>query len=242
MKNHLFFFLVLFASARGLAMNGSSFKGEGFYDEYDDQDITESETEWLSHPERDLEMSQGERRKVAERAVLIGAGEAASWTTVSARWLQWLNRDVAWSAYAGVGRFTAGNVDSRYTFVTTSESVGGRFQWWPSHVFPLGLSAEAGLHQWGVRAKCGSGMPDGVCNNGKLSAYGGSIGSGLLLSWLAEENIVIEWTVMGFKFSKLLKAKWSGGEGDPVVEGESRGVIAGSKIVSFANISVGWRL
>ncbi len=224
------------------SMNGSAFTGEELYDEYNDQDIAESETEWLSHPERDLELSQGERRKLAKRAVLLGGGESALWTTLSARWLQWIDPAIAWSVSAGVGRFTAGNIDSRYTFITTSQSLGGRFQWWPSQTFPLGLSSEFGLHQWAVNSKCGSGMNADTCSNGKLTALGGSFGAGLLLSWLAEESIVIEWTVMGFKFSKMTKSNWSGGGNDTEVEGEARSTIQGSKLVSFANFSIGWRL
>lgn len=220
---------------------GSPFAGEELYDEYDDQDIAESENEWLKHPNHDLELPQSDRREAARHAVLAGLGESALWTTVSVRWLEWVNQHYAWSVDAGIGNFPSSNIDSRYTFVTMSKGLGARMQWWPSSTFPLGVSTEGGLFQWTVKAKCAPGITADRCVEGKLNAYGGAVASGLLLSWLAEDNIIVEWTIMGFKYTKMVKSSWSNGENSTDGESEARSSVVGAKIISFANVALGWR-
>ena len=220
---------------------GSPFAGEELYDEYDDQDIAESESDWMKHPNRDLEVPQSDRRDAAHHAILVGLGESALWTTVSARWLEMVDQHFAWSVDGGVGSFASSNIDSRYTFVTMSKGLGSRIQWWPSPSFPLGVSAEGGLFQWTVKAKCGPGIAADKCADGKLDATGAALASGVLLSWLAEDSIIVEWTIFGFKYSKMTKASWSGGDNVSDGEGEARSSLLGSKVVSFANIAVGWR-
>jgi hypothetical protein len=239
---------VILGSTRVLASDpsasgsiGSPFAGEELYDEYDDQDIAESESEWLKHPNRELEIPQSDRRDNARHAVLAGLGESGLWTTVSARWLEWIDQQLAWSIYGGIGNFPSTNIDSRYTFVAMSKGIGSRIQWWPSPTFPLGVSAEGGLFQWTVKAKCGPGILSDQCSDGRLNAMGAAVSSGLLLSWLAEESIVIEWTIMGFKYTKMTKSSWSGGDSLSDGEGEARSSIVGPRIISFANLSLGWR-
>lgn len=245
----IFCLLCLVSSTKALADEssassaiGNPFAGEELYDEYDDQDIAESESEWMSHPAKELETPQSDRRENAKQAVLIGAGEAALWTTLSLRWLQWIDPNLAWSIDGGIGNFPTATGDSRYSFVTKTRGLGSRIQWWPSAEFPLGLSAEGGVFEWTVKAKCGTGISSDKCQDGTFRASGASVASGILLSWLAEESIVVEWTVMGFKYTKLTKSSWDGGGADASeVEGETKASVTGAKIVSFANVSVGLR-
>lgn len=223
------------------AVIGSPFAGEELYDEYDDQDIAESESEWLKHPNHDLEVPQKDRRGKTGHAILVGFGESALWTTVSLRWIEWVEQNLAWSVFAGGGSFPAGNIDSRYAFVTMPRGAGGRIQWWPSANFPIAVDAEAGAFQWTVRAKCGSGMAAGECTDGKLTATGAAMSTGLLLSWLSEHRIIVEWTIVGFKYSKIFKSSWSDGDSKSDSEGEARSTISGAKVVGFANLGLGYR-
>lgn len=216
------------------------FGEEEDYDAMDNDGVDPSDDDWRAAHNGELSATQGERRSEAKRAIILGLGEASPWNTASLSWKQWFNGPLAWSFIAGTGRFRQDTVASLYRTNTNVKSIGGRVQWWPAGQFPVALVSDLGLHQWKIKTDCITGEATGACTGGELRANGGSIAEGIMVSWLAEEHFVFEWTVLSVKWSRTFSRKWDGIAGSHAEE-EALKSIRTTQVLSIANFGLGWR-
>lgn len=197
-----------------------------------------SDEEWESNKDSDLTEDQGERRERAERALLFTAGEGALWSSFGLRGMRWTNDYHAGSVYLGVGRFHEMSESGVHDLKTSSQGLGARNQWWLAQHFPVSAFVDVGLHRWQIQANCVAGGTEAVCSEGKWTGQGGSLGLGLLLSWLAAERMMLEWNVISIHRASIWKSTWSGSDGGSPEE-QARLYIKNKKLIGITNLSVG---
>lgn len=199
-------------------------------------DLTDDE--WESNKDADLTEDQGERRERAEKALLLNAGEGALWTSLGVRGMRWTNDYHAGSVHLGVGRFHEMSESGVHDLKSSSLGLGLRSQWWLAKHFPLAVFVDVGVHRWLIQANCVAGGTEAVCSEGKWKGQGGSVGTGLLLSWLAAERMMLEWNLVSIHRTGIFKATWSGGSGGSPEE-QARLYVSNKKLIGITNLTVG---
>lgn len=218
----------------------SAFVGDETYDDYDDESTGDQRADWQQQQDQELETSQQERREGASKAAMIAIGEHAAWNTIGVRWMEWVEENHAWSGALGTGIFDSTAQSGSLAVRVRSQNVGARYQYWPSSVFPLALAGDAGLHKWTVRASCSTAASTDVCSEGTLNGLGLSVSAGLLISWLADDGVFLEWLVLGGKWTSIVQRSWSGVAG-AMSEAEASNALTKKRLMNFANVAVGWR-
>lgn len=210
----------------------------GEFEEDAESPSESSEEDLEAEGNSDLLTTQGERRVVGRHAVLLTLGESSPWNSVGLRAMRWHHQTFASSLSLGSGRFHQVASSGVHDVTTTSNNIGFRSQWWPSENFPLAIVGDVGLHKWGVKTKCITGGSTGQCTDGKWTATGGSMAAGVMLSWLSEDQVMIEWTILSVKTSSPWKQSWDGRDGSSG-EAEAREFVQKRSLLNVANFSMG---
>jgi hypothetical protein len=229
------FFVVLVCLFEGLAFAADDVP---LSDPYESEAPDDSEDE-LDLSDEDLQESQGERREASKWGALMSLGEGSAWNTFGARGVLF-KQNRAISGAVGTGRFNQTGKSGLQRQYSQTQNALVRTQWWLSEGFPLAVMGEVGVHRWTIKSSCVANDNSSTCSSGTLKAIGGSFATGIMVSWLAQDDVFLEWTILGVKKSHSWKTDSDLVSGS-LAEKESNDLIEIPKILNIVNFSLGLR-
>jgi hypothetical protein len=170
-----------------------------------------------------LALSQAEMRARFRYLVALSVGNARAWETYALAGGAPVSQEAVVTLFAGTGRLSSSGLedDAAYDLTVEARSTGVEYRWFVPRLDGLSLSASTGYVAWSGKVDpqgaegddlLGGEDPDAAVDSADprltsgFEATGLFVGLGAAVSWLWENGVYLEWTLVGLRKTKVLES------------------------------------